>query len=87
MLNYYLPTTVKLAEAYISINSAAGNGDNAVKTREEVLSCLDTVNEAFKKLLDDIFLDTAWDVSSDISVMKTMLERDGLYKEVSLSGG
>lgn len=81
LLNYYLPTTVKLAEAYISINSADGNGDNVVKTREEVLSCLDTVNEAFEKLLDDIFLDTAWDVSSDISVMKTMLERDGLYKE------
>lgn len=81
LLDYYLPTTVKLGKAYISISSENENGGNAVKTKEEVLSCLDTVNEAFAKLLDDIFLDTAWDVSSDISVMKTMLERDGLYKE------
>ena len=33
---------------------------------------------AFEKLLDDLFQDTAWDVSSDISVLNTMLVQEGL---------
>ena len=39
---------------------------------------MDTINDAFEKLLDSLFEDLAWDISSDISVMKTMLEQDGL---------
>ena len=35
-------------------------------------------NEAFAKLLDSVFQDTAWDVSSDISVLHTMLAQEGL---------
>ena len=34
--------------------------------------------EAFAKLLDSVFQDTAWDVSSDISVLHTMLAQEGL---------
>ena len=37
-------------------------------------------NEAFAKLLDSVFKDTAWDVSSDISVLHTMLAQEGLTK-------
>jgi hypothetical protein len=33
---------------------------------------------AFEKLLDSMFEDTAWDISSDISVMKTMMQQEGL---------
>ena len=36
------------------------------------------LNTAFEKLLDDLFQDTAWDVSSDISVLETMLASDGI---------
>ena len=35
-------------------------------------------NEAFAKLLDSVFQDTAWDVSSDISVLHTLLAQEGL---------
>ena len=35
-------------------------------------------NEAFEKLLDSFFEDKAWDISSDINVMKTMLKQEGL---------
>lgn len=38
------------------------------------------MNIAFEKLLDDLFQETAWDVSSDISVLKTMLAQEGLTK-------
>ena len=39
---------------------------------------LDTINDAFETLLDSFFQDTAWDISSDISALQTMMARDGL---------
>ena len=42
---------------------------------------MDVINDAFEKLLDSLFEDLAWDVSSDISVMKHMLQQDGLTGE------
>ena len=44
---------------------------------------LDTLNAAFEKLLDSLFRDTAWDVSSDISVLNTMLAQEGLKDDGS----
>lgn len=46
--------------------------------QKEIEDTLDTLNEAFAKLLDSVFQDTAWDVSSDISVLHTMLAQEGL---------
>ena len=37
--------------------------------------------EAFEKLLDDLFQETAWDVSTDISVLHTMLAQEGLTED------
>ena len=42
---------------------------------------LDTLNRAFEKLLDDLFQETAWDVSTDISVLHTMLAQEGLTED------
>ena len=42
---------------------------------------IDTLNIAFEKLLDSLFQDTAWDVSSDISVLHTMLAQEGLTED------
>ena len=39
------------------------------------------MNAAFEKLLDNLFQDTAWDVSSDISVLNTMLYQEGLQED------
>lgn len=42
---------------------------------------MDTLNIAFEKLLDSLFQETAWDVSSDISVLNTMLAQEGLTED------
>ena len=42
---------------------------------------LDTLNQAFEKLLDSVFQDTAWDVSTDISVLHTLLAQEGLTED------
>ncbi len=81
LMNYYLPTTKKLLEAYVELDRQAVQGENVQQTKREIDSAMDTINEAFEKLLDSMFQDMAWDISSDISVMKTMMAQDGLTSE------
>ena len=50
----------------------------SVPPKKEIEDTLDTLNDAFAKLLDSVFQDTAWDVSSDISVLHTLLAQEGL---------
>lgn len=77
-MNYYLPTTAKLVEAYKELDAQPVEGDNISRTKKEIEETLDTINEAFEKLLDSFFEEKAWDISSDISVMKSMLKQDGM---------
>ena len=80
-LNYYLPTTDKLVSAYIDLDKQPQVGENIVNTKKEINEAIDTVNGAFETLLDSLFEEVAWDISSDISVMKTMMAQDGLDKK------
>ena len=78
LMVYYLPTTMKLLQAYKELDSQTFQGENIVSTRHEIRDALGTINVAFENLLDSLFQDMAWDISSDISVMKTMMAQDGL---------
>lgn len=77
-MTYYLPTTDKLLASYREVSAPGATGDNILSTKHEIESAMDVINEAFENLLDKLFEDTAWDVSADISVMKTMMAQDGL---------
>lgn len=81
MMDYYLPTTVKLLEAYEQLDGQPIQGENIISSKQEIEQTLDTLNSAFEKLLDDLFERTAWDVSSDISVLNTMLAQEGLKQD------
>ena len=78
MMSYYLPTTKKLLDAYCELDEQPVPGENIETTKQEIAATLDTLNNAFAKLLDDLFEEKAWDISSDISVFNTMLAQEGL---------
>lgn len=78
MMSYYLPTTKKLLDAYCELDAQPVQGENIETTKKEIAATLDTLNHAFAKLLDDLFEEKAWDISSDISVLNTMLAQEGL---------
>lgn len=78
MLEYYLPMTVKLLNAYADMDRQSVQGQNIENAKIEIEQTLDTLNLAFEKLLDDLFEDIALDVSSDISVLNTLLAQEGL---------
>lgn len=81
LMSYYLPMTVKLLDAYEDMDSQPVQGENIRTSKKEIEDTLDTLNAAFEKLLDSIFQDTAWDVSTDISVLHTMLAQEGLKED------
>ena len=62
LMEYYLPTTVKLLEAYQELSAQPVDGDNIRASMKEIE-------------------DTPWDVSSDISVLQTMLAQEGLTED------
>ncbi len=78
MMNYYLPMTIKLLKAYEEMDRQPVQGENILNSKHEIEETLTTLNLAFEKLLDSSFGDTALDVSSDISVLNTLLAQEGL---------
>ena len=81
LMDYYLPMTVKLLKAYAEMDAQPVQGETIRTSKKEIEDTLDTLNLAFEKLLDDLFEDTAMDVSSDISVLNTLLAQEGLTED------
>ena len=77
-MNYYLPTTEKLLQSYVDLYRQNGNIENVKNSKAEIEDALDVINEAFEKMLNQLYQDKSWDISSDISVMKTMMKQDAL---------
>ena len=79
-MGYYLPTTLKLVSVYRDLDAEPIQGANILATKKEIEDTLDTISHAFENLLDSFYEDTAMDVSTDISVLNTMLAQEGLTK-------
>lgn len=75
---YYLPTTLKLVNTYRDFEKEPIQGDNIKKAKVEISQTLNTIIQAFENLLDSMYEDVAMDISTDISVLETMLKQEGL---------
>ena len=77
-MNYYLPTTIKLLNAYDRMGQQGIEGENIDKTMNSISEMLDAAIAAYKKQLDSLFANQALDIETDIAVMNAMLDREGL---------
>lgn len=77
-MNYYLPTTLKLVTAYEQFDSVSEQGEDIKEAKIEIEKTLDTINDAFAELLNRLFRDTVYDVTTDAQVLQTMLGSAGL---------
>lgn len=77
-MDYYLPTTLKILNAYDRATAAGISGENVDATRTKVEGMMKTIVLAFEKQLDALFGTEAMDISADITVLETMLQREGL---------
>jgi 5-bromo-4-chloroindolyl phosphate hydrolysis protein len=79
-VGYFLPTTLKLLDAYRELDSQSVQGKNISSAKAEIEQSLDTINTAFDNLLDGLFEEIAMDISTDISVLETMFAQEGLTR-------
>lgn len=77
-MNYYLPTTLKLLNAYDRMDAAGVSGANIDGAMGKIETMMDTVVTAFSRQLDALFADEALDIGADITVMEQMLAQEGI---------
>lgn len=80
-MEYYLPTTLKLVEAYADFDKVRNPGDDIVQAKVQIENTLDTINAAFNELLNNMFRDKVFDVTTDAQVLQTILSKDGLVQD------
>lgn len=74
----YMPMALKLLSSYQRLDSKKGENKEVIKTMEEIESSLKALEKAFNCILSTLMQDEVFDASSDATVLKSMLERDGL---------
>ena len=77
-ISYYLPTTLKLLEAYCNLERRQITTEEANNTRLEIKRALKNITLAFENLFSELIKDDLFDLSADISVLETMLSQEGL---------
>lgn len=77
-MNYYLPTTIKLLTSYDKLVRQGQAGENVEATKKKIENVMETIVTAYRKRLDSLFEAEAIDISADIKVLETMMEKDGL---------
>ncbi len=78
LMEYYLPTMLKLVEQYAEFDRMSSPGEDVQEAKAEIEKTLDMINQAFVTLLNNLFRDAAFDASADAQVLQTMLAKEGL---------
>ena len=80
-LNYYLPTTLKILNAYAQMEEQGVEGANITAAKVRIEGMMDKVVEGYEKQLDRLFENEAMDITTDVQVLEQMLEKDGLSQQ------
>ncbi|AEM21267.1 TM2 domain containing protein [Brachyspira intermedia PWS/A] len=75
MLEYNIPTTLKLINSYIDLSSSNTSDLNNVK--KDIIESVESVTIYLNKVLENIQKDDIIDITSDINVLKAGLKKDG----------
>ena len=86
-LNYYLPTTLKILQAYAQLEAQWVEGENIAAAMGRIEGMMDKVVEGFEKQLDLLFQGDAMDITTDVEVLERMLAKDGLSDRPGLTLG
>lgn len=77
-LNYYLPTTIKLMEQYVTLQNQSLKTENITEGMQKIEDLLDKVIIAFQRQLDALFEADVVDITAHIRVMEQMMASEGL---------
>lgn len=77
-LNYYLPQTLKILENYSRLEAQGVEGENIAGAKQQIESMMDKLVDGYEAQLDKLFAGDVLDITADLKVMESMLEKDGL---------
>lgn len=80
-MDYYLPTIKKMVENYQDFEEKNLQSPEIKNAMLEIEQSIDIIDSAFQKLLNNLFSETAVDVTTDVKVLKNILNQDGLIEE------
>jgi len=80
-LNYYLPTTLKLMNAYCDLEQKAVAGENITAAKANIQEVLGRLVTGFTHQSDALYREDALDIESDIQVLEQMLKKDGFMSD------
>ncbi|KWZ94669.1 MAG: 5-bromo-4-chloroindolyl phosphate hydrolysis family protein [Finegoldia magna] len=80
-MDYYLPTTVKLINAYTEYEVMESNDPKIKNSLLEIESSIETINEAFGKIQLELMEDKTMDIKTDIETMKILLNQEGYLEK------
>ena len=78
LMNYHLPTTMKLIEKYCQYDTLEYQPQNVTEAKADIEKALAAANEAFSNFLDGLYHVETLDVTTDAEVLTKMFEKDGL---------
>ena len=84
-LNYYLPTTIKLMEQYVTLQNQSVKTENIEEGMQKIEGLLDKVIVAFQRQLDSLFETDVVDITADIRVMEQMMASEGLTRKTDFT--
>ena len=77
-LNYYLPTTEKLLDAYVTMDEKHASGKQSTQTKKEIEEAINTIISAYENILEKLYEEYEMDISSDIEAMELSMKQEGL---------
>lgn len=77
-LNYYLPTTEKLLDTYISITEKKAPVANLTSAKKEIEDSLSIIIGAYENILEKLYEEYEMNIASDIEAMELVMKKEGL---------
>jgi len=77
-MNYYLPTTLKLLNAYDRLDEAGISGVNIDGAKGKISEVMAAIVSAFDRQLDALYQGEVMDINAEIKVLQSLLTGDGL---------
>ena len=78
LTSYYLPTAIKILDAYDRMEEQSVKGPNIACTLESIEKSLEKLEKAFETLLDNLYSAEKIDIETDIEVLESMLAQEGI---------
>jgi len=78
LMNYHLPTTMRLIEKYCQYDTMEYQPENVTAAKVDIEKALKAANEAFANFLENLYHEDTLDVVTDAEVLKKVFEQDGL---------